>query len=195
MQIRSSILRLAIAGAFAAPLTALGQGSTGSLSEEDFRKYDADRDGVISRSEWNQVRQAAQQQGQPGQRQTRAGQQQGQSGQQQRSQQAQGAGSQQGQRGDGQWVVVTVTPVEQKIMDEQRRESLFRALDANGNGMISATEAGLNVQLLGAFTELDRNRNGMIERQEFASVQVQQDQGAAAGGTGSSSGASSGSSR
>lgn len=184
MQLRSSILRLAIAGAFAAPLTALGQGSTGSLSEEDFRKFDADRDGVISRSEWNQVRQAARQQGQ-------AGQPQGLAGQQQRSQQAQGSGSQQAQQGDGQWVVVTVTPVEQKIMDEQRRESLFRALDANGNGMISAAEAGLNVQLLGAFTQLDNNRNGMIERQEFANVHVQQDQGAAAGGTGTGTGSSS----
>lgn len=171
MKSRTRILKFAVAGAFLAPLTAFGQGA-GTLGEEDFRKFDANRDGVISRSEWSEVRAAASRQG---------AQQQSQGGKQQ---QGQKQAQQEGQP-DGQWVVVTITPVEQRIMDNQRRESLFRALDGNGDGTISAQEAGLNVQLLNAFADLDQNRDGIIERQEFAKVHVQdgsqQAQGAAQG--------------
>jgi Ca2+-binding EF-hand superfamily protein len=177
MRLKRNFLTLAIAGAFALPFAAHAQSSTASLSEDDFSRLDADRDGTISRSEWRQgAARMAQQQGQQGQ-------------QPQRQAQQQGAA--------GQWVVVTITPVEQRIMDNQRRESLFRALDANGDGTIAAQEAGLNVQLLNAFAKLDQNNDGRIERQEFASVHVQDgsQQAQSSQGSGSaSSGATAGSS-
>jgi hypothetical protein len=95
---------------------------------------------------------------------------------------AQSGGSQSGQSSPGasaqpqpgqpEWVVVTITPVEQRVMDEQRREALFRALDANGDGQVSMAEAGVNTQLLSAFQRLDRDSNRSIDRQEFARVHV-----------------------
>lgn len=169
MRLKRNLLTLAIAGAFAAPFAAHAQSSTASLSEDDFSRLDADRDGTISRSEWRQgTARMAQQQAQQGERQALQ----------------QGAA--------GQWVVVTITPVEQRMMDNQRRESLFRALDANGDGSISAQEAGLNVQLLNAFAKLDQNNDGRIERQEFASVHVQDGSQQAQSGSQGSDSASAG---
>jgi hypothetical protein len=88
----------------------------------------------------------------------------------------------------GELVVITVTPLVQRVMDEQRRESLFRALDANGDGQVSLAESGVNMQLLNAFRKLDANGNRSIDRQEFARVHV--DDGstqASAGGPSTSS--------
>jgi Ca2+-binding EF-hand superfamily protein len=162
-----TILALGVAAAAAVPLGAFAQANQGA--GDAFSRYDRDGDGTISRSEWRQSPMPM--------------------GNQQQSQQV--------QQGDPQWVVVSITPVEERIMQEQRRESLFRALDANGNGAISAAEAGLNVQLLNAFAQLDRNNNSVIDRQEFASVHVQeqrqqqatsqQQNSAAVGGTASKS--------
>lgn len=72
----------------------------------------------------------------------------------------------------GELVVITITPVEQRVMDAQRRESLFRAIDANGDGQVSMAEAGVNTQLVNAFNNLDRNGNRSIDRQEFTRVHV-----------------------
>jgi hypothetical protein len=69
-------------------------------------------------------------------------------------------------------VVITVTPLEQRTMDAQRRESLFRAIDANGDGQVSMAEAGVNTELLQAFRQLDRNGDNSIQREEFARVHV-----------------------
>jgi hypothetical protein len=99
----------------------------------------------------------------------------------------------------GELVVITITPVVQRVMDEQRRESLFRAIDANGDGRVSMAEAGVNTQLVNAFNNLDRDGNRSIERQEFARVHVDDGskqasahpaQPSAAGGASSDPGAS-----
>jgi hypothetical protein len=89
----------------------------------------------------------------------------------------------------GELVVITITPVEQRVMDEQRRESLFRALDANGDGRISMAESGVNTQLLNAFQKLDRNADRSIERAEFARVHVDDGSRSAQRASGESSGA------
>lgn len=69
-------------------------------------------------------------------------------------------------------VVLTITPAQRRVMDEQRRESMFRQLDANGNGTLSPSEAGLDVRLMGAFAALDEDENAKIDRQEFNRVHV-----------------------
>lgn len=121
---------------------------------------------------------------------------------------AQAGGSQSGQSSSGpstqpsvqaqraqpaqpEWVVLTITPVEQRVMNEQRRESLFRALDANGDGQISMAEAGVNTQLLNAFQKLDRNSNRALDRQEFARVHVDDGSRSAQASSGQSSGGAS----
>lgn len=91
-------------------------------------------------------------------------------------------------QGDGGGLVVlTITPVERRMMDEQRRESMFRALDRNGDGTIAPAEAGLNVQLMSAFAKLDKDQNAKIDRQEF--VQVHIDDGTTQGEQASGAGA------
>lgn len=186
MKPKSRMVALTVAGALALPLTALAQGGgQGSLSADDFSQFDRDGDGTIDRNEWRQVRRQQMQQ----QRMQQSGQYQ-QGGQQARQDGRQAQAQQQGQN---RWVVVTITPVEQRIMDEQRRESLFRAIDANADGVISAQEAGLNVQLMQAFNQLDRNGNAAIDRQEFTSVHVQDSgQQQAQSGQGQQSSASAG---
>ncbi len=74
-------------------------------------------------------------------------------------------------------VVVTITPLAQPMMNErQRQESTFRALDSSGDGEVSMAEAGVNTPLLNAFQSLDRDGNRIIDRQEFASVHVDDQQ-------------------
>jgi Ca2+-binding EF-hand superfamily protein len=70
-----------------------------------------------------------------------------------------------------------------RVMDDQRRESAFRALDANADGQVSMAEAGVNTQLLNAFQRLDRDRDGTIDRPEFARVHVNDGSQAAASGS------------
>lgn len=69
-------------------------------------------------------------------------------------------------------VVITVTPVDARTMDLQRRESMFRTMDSNADGQVSMAEAGVNAQLVNAFKKLDRNSDGSLDRQEFARVHV-----------------------
>jgi Ca2+-binding EF-hand superfamily protein len=44
----------------------------------------------------------------------------------------------------------------------------FDALDADGNGSISQSEAAVNADLTAAFTELDTDGNGELSKAEFA---------------------------
>lgn len=84
-------------------------------------------------------------------------------------------------------VVVTITPLAQPMMNErQRQESTFRALDSSGDGEVSMAEAGVNTRLLNAFQRVDRDGNRIIDRQEFASVHVDDGQKSASSKSGSS---------
>ncbi len=44
----------------------------------------------------------------------------------------------------------------------------FDTLDADGNGVISQSEAAVNADLTAAFTELDTDGNGELSKAEFA---------------------------
>jgi Ca2+-binding EF-hand superfamily protein len=158
MKLRMKWIGMAVAGAFAWPLAASAQqGGT-----QEFAAMDRDGNGFVSMQEWNQAR---------------AG------GTQDQGRQASAASG----ATQPEWVVITLTPVERQLMDEQRRESTFRAIDTNSNGAISPAEAGLNTSLLHAFSQLDRNNDGMIERQEFARVHVDDGSGSQQSGGGQSS--------
>lgn len=158
MRLRTKWICMAVAGAFAWPLAASAQQNT----SQEFAAMDRDGNGYVSIQEWNQ-REAG-----------------GTQAQGERSGAAAGATQ-------PEWVVITLTPVERQLMDEQRRESTFRALDTNANGAISPAEAGLNTSLLHAFSQLDRNNDGMIERQEFARVHVDDGSGSQQSSGGQSS--------
>jgi hypothetical protein len=69
-------------------------------------------------------------------------------------------------------VVISIGPVAQPMSDSQRRESTFRALDANSDGEVTMAEAGVNTSLLNAFQKLDHDGNRTIDRQEFARAHV-----------------------
>jgi hypothetical protein len=86
-------------------------------------------------------------------------------------------------------VVITITPLG---TEKQRRESAFRAIDANGDGEVNMAEAGVNTRLLQAFNQLDRNGNKLIDRQEFARVHVDDGSKSAQASRGESSSAASG---
>lgn len=161
MKLKSTILTAAVAGALAVPFAAQAQSQSGSWGSTQFNRLDANGDGFLSRGEWERYGTQSS------------------AGQGQRSAEA-------GMSGSPDLVVITMTPVEQRTMSEQRREAMFRAIDANGDGTISQAEAGLNTQLMTAFAKLDRNANGRIERQEFTRVHVddgsRSSQASAAGG-------------
>ena len=164
MKTRVLLIAGAVAGALASPaVLAEGAGAATQLRSSDFNRFDSDRDGQVSRSEWNRAGAAAA------------------SG----SSAASGASAARGSAAAPGLVIVTVTPVETRMMGEQRREALFRAVDANGDGAISQAEAGINTELVGAFRTLDGDGNGRIERQEFARVHV--DDGSQAGQASTSS--------
>ena len=79
--------------------------------------------------------------------------------------------------------VITVTP---ELRQQMQRESVFRQLDEDGDGALSAAEAGGNPKLLQAFRRLDVDRDGALERDEFARVHFANRSGSASvGGTSS----------
>jgi Ca2+-binding EF-hand superfamily protein len=134
-------MTIAVAAAFAAPLAA--QASPGSSG---FSRLDDNGDGYISQAEWSGSGQA----GRMGNR--------------------QGSGSgaaQQDMAPD--LVVLTITPVAPPSADQQR-ESIFRSLDADSNGMISRREASANGELNPHFARLDGNGDGRLSRTEFNRV-------------------------
>ena len=47
----------------------------------------------------------------------------------------------------------------------------FNSFDANGDGVISKTEAKANAQLARLFDKLDTDKNGELSQQEFSKVQ------------------------
>ncbi|ATC82847.1 MULTISPECIES: EF-hand domain-containing protein [Pseudoalteromonas] len=47
----------------------------------------------------------------------------------------------------------------------------FNSFDANGDGVISKTEAQANAQLARLFDKLDTDKNGELSQQEFSKVQ------------------------
>jgi len=47
----------------------------------------------------------------------------------------------------------------------------FNSFDANGDGIISKTEAQANAQLARLFDKLDTDKNGELSQQEFSKVQ------------------------
>jgi len=182
MQVKRITFAVALAGAFAAfPAFAGGgaQGASQGSTGDRFQSMDTDRNGYISQREWMGA----------GQKASTASQ-----AQQSGSQQA--ASSQQQTGGETGIVVITLTPVQSGLMQRQQRESMFRQLDSDADGAITLGEAGVNTQLLQAFAQLDRDGDAVIERQEFASVHMQDgssssqamaqsQQSASAGGTSS----------
>lgn len=47
----------------------------------------------------------------------------------------------------------------------------FNSFDANGDGVISKTEAQANAQLARLFDKLDTDKNGELSQEEFSKVQ------------------------
>ena len=76
---------------------------------------------------------------------------------------------------DGERVVIRVQPIDAAAFERQRREALFRSLDNDTDGRISMNEAKVNRQFVDAFSRLDRDGNGGIDRQEFERVQLVDD--------------------
>jgi hypothetical protein len=50
----------------------------------------------------------------------------------------------------------------------------FEQLDANGDGQVSATEAGQDSQLTAVWGSVDSDQNGVINRAEFSAFEIQQ---------------------
>ncbi|KPH57001.1 calmodulin [Pseudoalteromonas porphyrae] len=44
----------------------------------------------------------------------------------------------------------------------------FDTLDVDGNGAISQSEASVDAELMGKFTELDIDQNGELSKEEFS---------------------------
>lgn len=141
-----------------------------------FDSADTNHDGVVSRSEWDQAARQHSQNGTPTFAPPASA----------RSSRSAASGL-----GPDELVVVTITPLQAQMMNEQRRESLFRSLDANGDGAISAAEAAANPELVSSFARLDRNGDGRLDRQEFARVQVNDTNQAQANNANAAQGASS----
>jgi EF hand len=74
---------------------------------------------------------------------------------------------------DGDRVVIRVQPIDPVTFERQRREALFRSLDNDTDGRISMNEAKVNRQFVDAFSRLDRDGNGGVDRQEFERVQLE----------------------
>jgi hypothetical protein len=74
---------------------------------------------------------------------------------------------------DGDRVVIRVQPIDPVTFERQRREALFRSLDNDTDGRISMDEAKVNRQFVDAFSRLDRDGNGGVDRQEFERVQLE----------------------
>lgn len=161
MRLKSTMIAIAIA--FALPLGAFAQ--SGPDKSMVFKRLDTDGNGFVSLEEWN--------------RGTDIG-----VGDNPRSKGNQGPGSSAsgGAASADAWVIITAVPVEQEIMERQRRESLFRKLDQNADGVITAAEAGMNVELVNAFASLDDDRNAVIDRREFNRVHVEEGRRSSAGG-------------
>lgn len=168
---RQTMIACAVAAVLAAPLTAGAQ-----QKEETLRQY-PQASGNTSQIAPPSAPMPATSQQSPSQSKS----QQSKSQQSQQSQQSKSPQSQQ----SPDLVVITVAPA---MSARQRAEATFRTLDTNGDGEISMAEAGVNTQLLTAFQKLDRNSNRTIDRNEFASVRVddggsQASSSAASGGT------------
>jgi hypothetical protein len=155
-------MTLAISAAFAAPLAAHAM-----PGDSGFSRLDDNGDGYISRTEWSGTGQADPMSG---------------------GQPSRGAGGQQAATPD--LVVVAITPLAPPNAD-QRRESIFRSLDADSNGFVSRAEASSNGELNPHFARLDGNDDGRLTRTEFNRVHPGGSSGQQAG-TGSEQQASSG---
>jgi hypothetical protein len=83
-------------------------------------------------------------------------------------------------------VVITVAPVDPQTAAAQRRESVFRTLDVNGDGFISREEASRAGVVQDGFASIDSNNDSRIDRAEFVRIQIVEGApGSAAGATAS----------
>ncbi|MBT8128054.1 MAG: EF-hand domain-containing protein [Gammaproteobacteria bacterium] len=53
-------------------------------------------------------------------------------------------------------------------------QNLYKHLDADQNGVISADEAAVSPELTSQWTRLDANADGMVDRAEFAKMEVRE---------------------
>lgn len=53
-------------------------------------------------------------------------------------------------------------------------QNLYKHLDADQNGVISADEAAVSPELTSQWTKLDANADGMVDQAEFAKMEVRE---------------------